>query len=136
MKLRRRDVPGDGSCYFHAVGHQVGLAASDVRRMCAQAYLDRRDDVIEGLQLAAWVFHETGLSVDQYAKAISTSYWGGLQDTRILSDIFQRPFAVYMMTGHGTEARRIAFVGEQHGSRATVFLLYENASHYVVLEPM
>lgn len=143
MRLRRVPVPGDGTCFFHAVGVSLGMHGMDVRRECAAALIKLKDTEFNGLTFEQWVQHGEAVPLEAYARRVARDLWGGGLEMAVLATQFGRPIVVYAASGPvrggpagpdngGQPARKIATFCE-HQRGPPVFLLYENANHYSAL---
>lgn len=131
----RVDVPGDGSCMFHAVAFGLrdnskginGHVSGHALRTRVVQMLDT-DTQISGLPIRQWIEESETISASEYANRMKTA-WGGAIELACLSHLVKRCIAVYAMTG--SSARKIASFGEELGD--PIFILY-TGSHYMALK--
>lgn len=127
--MHRINVPGDNSCFFHAVGIHVKLTASELRKLCAYLAQKYKTKLINDLSIETWILFSGFGSINEYQRLVlQKHYWGGAIEMLLLSDYFQRPFAVYQYIS-SKEAKKIAVFNE-YGPTKPVFLLYSNNNHY------
>jgi hypothetical protein len=126
MKLYKKSVPGDNSCFFHAMGIHLRTTGASLRQLCVQLIPLYKDRVFHGLSLKDWIQYSENMTIDAYIQRLSRQYWGGSIEMMILSDYFRRPIAVYALNG-----KRVAMFREDLLTEP-VFLLY-TGNHYDAL---
>lgn len=134
--------PGDGSCLFHSLLHglrntgESGTAAS-LRRELA-AFLQQNSSMqIAGDTLEEWVRWDSNASVNEYARRMSVSGWGGGIEMACCSLLKGVNVHVYenLGRGHGSEFKRISCFDCPNGGR-TIHVLYQGGVHYDALQPL
>ena len=130
----------DGSCFFHSIAYQMNGTAEGLRKLCSEAVIKNQEQDYNGLQLKDWIYYETSLSVEQYSKRLLGRQWGGFLEMKIISDVFQRPIAVYQKE-QGQIATLIAAIDvptnkdRKRRNASPFYLLYSGRSHYDSLIP-
>ena len=128
-------VPGDGHCFFHAVGLQTGLSYQKLRTICSALILDSAETLFNGLKLKDWIFYETGLGPQKYAIQMSKNHWAGALEMKLLADYFQTKIAVYKkgLIFNRPSLKRITVVepeaNETCSKFGTIYLCYSEG-HY------
>lgn len=137
LVLQRVRVPGDGTCFFHAVSLQVKVDPVVLRRLCSSEVHRRALELFEGLPLKDWIaFEYDGMTVDQYADQIRQRLWGGPIEMKLLADQFRRPFVVYQFAGKGPKAKQLlAVMPSTKDNELPVYLLY-CGNHFDALMPL
>jgi hypothetical protein len=131
-------VPGDGHCFFHAVGLQTRYGAQQLRHICSELILNNFNKHFNGLLLKDWIFYETGLNHEVYANQIRLSKWAGALEMKLLSDYFNTSIAVYRPDGHNDghndgKLKKITEINPENMDMCSkygiIFLLF-NVNHY------
>lgn len=131
MYAIRRARP-DGSCLFHSIGHFTGHVGQELRIIAIKEVLLKRDTLFNDLKLSDWIYMETQLSIEEYARRLSTM-WGGLVEMKLLSEYFYRPIVVYSRS-RSNQAIRILVIEpspkEECATGGPIMLLYSGNNHY------
>lgn len=127
-------APGDGSCFFHAVGHQCNFTANQLRKLCGNLLLLNKDRIYNGLTLKEWVSHEwPNLTFEKYTAAISQgNFWGGTVEMFLLSEHLKRSFVVYKDQKNGTGKKILYLVTDT--KEPEILLFFNGINHYDALE--
>lgn len=126
--MNRINVPGDNSCFFHAVGLQVHLTAMELRKLCAYLAQKNANKILNDTSIETWILLSGFKSIKHYQDSVlKMHYWGGAIEMFLLSDYLQRPFVVYQAINI-KHAKKIAVFNEH--LIKPVFLLYSNNNHY------
>lgn len=135
-------APPDGSCFFHSVGHLLGIPASQLRLSCVHYIAAHHETRFSDLKLSEWIFFETGMSVAAYIKHMKYgTHWGGLVEARCLSELYQCEINIYLrkdlsFQSPTFQAHRIAKIEPNTiCSKRVLHLLYSNEVHYDALVP-
>lgn len=138
--LRRARVvrqPGDGSCLFHSLnnGLNSGGSASSLRREIASFLQQNPTMQIAGDTLEEWVRWDSCSSVNDYARRIAISGWGGGIEMACCSLLKHVNVHVYENFGRGSEFKRISCFDAPSAVK-TVHVLYQGGVHYDALQPL
>ena len=124
LKVRR--VSPDGDCLFHAIGIQIGVPGSTLRKECADAYANEdeetRDLMCEG-EASNW---------EEYSKILENGdMYGGHNEMILLSKLYGLCIIVYGRGEGGVvEMTRVC----SHDPRPKrVHVLYNGTNHYDAL---
>lgn len=138
------DVPGDGTCMFHAVARQVGARDGyALRSLVADYTVAHADSPLHGTPIRNWIQWEIGVSAEEYVRRMRGRMWGGALDLTLLASALRVPIFVYIPEGR-SQCRRVTVVRPDTtlpsvphtaGSPmpAYVCLLYVGRSHYMCL---
>jgi len=131
--------PGDGSCLFHSLNHGLGCGgtAQGLRREIAGFLQQNPSLEIAGDTLQEWVKWDSNTSVNDYARRIAVSGWGGGIEMACCALLKNVNVHVYENTGrgYGAEFKRISCFDNPNASR-TVHVLYQGGVHYDALQPL
>ena len=122
--------PGDGSCFFHSVGHHLGVDAATLRREMVMWMRDHLNEHINGTPLATWLSWES-TDAQTYLDRMGHD-WGGATEMAVLTRM--HPTLSFHVFRHvrGNEFSKLTQLGE--GDKE-VWLLW-SGSHYDALEPL
>ena len=84
LRADRKSQPGDGSCFFHSVGYQLGKSAADVRREVVEWMTRNQNTQINGRTLSKWTEWEGG----NYLDRMRNGAWGGATEMAILTHMY------------------------------------------------
>eukprot|EP00930_Biecheleria_cincta_P072160 TRINITY_DN59600_c0_g1_i1.p1 TRINITY_DN59600_c0_g1~~TRINITY_DN59600_c0_g1_i1.p1 ORF type:complete len:401 (-),score=48.03 TRINITY_DN59600_c0_g1_i1:11-1213(-) len=134
--------PGDGSCLFHSLLHglrsngESGTAAS-LRRELAGFLQQNPSLQIAGDTLEEWVRWDSNASVNEYARRMSVSGWGGGIEMACCSLLKGVNIHVYenLNRGHSSEFKRISCFDCPNAAK-TIHVLYQGGVHYDALQPL
>lgn len=118
----KRDISGDNSCLFSAIGYlaeQFGfddMTAHKLREQVAGTILSQPEKYNEGI---------LGEPIEKYVERIvNPKVWGGAIETQILAEFYGIEICVFnIKTGLPV------FFGDQHDYTERIYLLYDNV-HY------
>lgn len=144
---RAEDVPGDGTCMFHAVARQVGARDGYALRTLVADYTAAHADApLHGTPIRSWIQWEVGTSAEEYVRRMRGRMWGGALDLTLLASALRVPIFVYIPDGRA-QCRRVTAVRPDTSLPASaaatsavrdplppyVCLLYVGRSHYMCL---
>jgi len=134
--------PGDGSCLFHSLAHGLHPppSASGLRREIAGFVQQNPSLQIAGDTLEEWVRWDSSSSVNDYAKRMSVSGWGGGIEMAACSLLKNVNVHVYenlcrSSRSLSSEFKRISCFDCPNASR-TIHVLYQGGVHYDALVPL
>lgn len=101
------DVPGDGSCMYHAIGIQLGTDAAVLRKAAAKFILENPDYSINGGVSVAAAICEGKCSgneriqakIEKYAKRVVEGRWGGHLECFALSAVYNCRIKIFGSDG-------------------------------------
>lgn len=129
--------PGDGSCLFHSLcyglkGLQMGGSAQSLRQEIA-TFIGRNPQLeISGDTLEEWVRWDAHTSVQQYARRMAVSGWGGGIEMAACSLLKKVNVHVYEPR-RGGEFERISCFDSPEPTKRTINVLYQGGMHYDAL---
>ena len=129
------DVPGDGSCLFHAIAHQLSsnMSASALRARVV-TYLKANPRTPDGTHLSHFITSGSGnaLSWDTYLLNLSGQAWGDHVTILGLSNMLNIDIKIYTTLGSN-----IVTVRPNNGnSLSTIQIGQMSETHYVGLDPI
>ena len=129
------DVPGDGSCLFHAIAHQLSsnVSASDLRARVV-AYLRANPTTPDGSHLSDYISSVSGnaLSWDNYLLNLSGRAWGDHITIFGLSNMLNIEIKIFTTLGSN-----IVTVTPNSGNTIdTIHIGQMGETHYVGLDPI
>ena len=136
------DVPGDGTCLFHAVAKQLGKKGKDLRNLVASVIEKFPDSQLHGQSLKEWIQWETKNSSAKHAENLRNGLWGGMLETTSLASLYNKK--IYVYTPKSDLCTRIAeclpdleFTSKHLQSIGPniLCLLYVRKNHYMILHP-
>lgn len=132
--------PGDGSCLFHSLNHglQSGGNAQSLRREIAGFLQQNPLLEIAGDKLEEWVRWDANSSVNDYARRIAVSGWGGgieMACCSLMKNVNVHVYENIGCRGVGHEFKRISCFDAPSASK-TIHVLYQGGVHYDALQPM
>lgn len=134
------DVPGDGTCMFHAIGNQVNFDGHSLRSLVAKFIKKFPDYKLHDQSIRNWIEWDLEISPETYSKKLENGYWGGALETTILSSFLRLPIFIYKPKLNGmciriAEARPDQDFPKLKSTTTLPFicLLYVNNSHYMIL---
>lgn len=135
QRLYQINVPGDNSCFFHAVGLHVNMHAFDLRKLCSQLMFQYQNMDFNGMTLEDWIQASENCSAIQYSKKLLFKhFWGGALEMMVLAHYFQRPIVVYQEQKITKVANKITIFREDLQDKEPIYLLYINNNHYACLK--
>lgn len=141
--LKAADVvpqPGDGSCLFHSLAYGLSKNASaySLRREIAAFLAGNRGLEIAGDTIEEWVRWDANQTVEEYARRMSYTGWGGGIEMAAFSIIKRVNVHVYERASRGfysSEFKRISCF-DFPGASKTIHVLYQGSMHYDALVPL
>lgn len=130
--------PGDGSCLFHSLCHglQSGSSAMSLRRDIAHFLQQNPSLEIAGDTLEEWVRWDSNSTVQDYARRIAVSGWGGGIEMAACSLLKGVNVHVYESIGRAVpEFKRISCFDAPSAAK-TIHVLYQGGVHYDALIPL
>lgn len=128
------EVPGDGSCLFHALERHLNVPATTLRAQVVHVLQSRPHMQIEGTPLTNWARWYVGVPIHMYAADLAhRSSWGGALEIAVIAHLYKRSIRVYEPTDDNQACKRISVFQEQRKDHAPIRLLYANRSHYMPL---
>lgn len=127
-----RPQPGDGSCFFHSVGHHLRTSGPQVRRDVVKWMHDHLSTDVHGVPLWKWLAWE-GSTAEEYLRNMSRrGVWGGATEMAALTHMHpELSFHVFMARNDGL-FDQVAQIGSGHKE---VWLRW-SGGHYDALEPV
>lgn len=99
------DVPGDGSCMYHAIGLSLHQSGQSLRALLARHMREHPDFLLNAVPLSDWIsWQEGGLDVAQYAARVQSNQWGGALEQALIARLFGRPILVFVRDPSGGQA--------------------------------
>jgi len=89
------DVPGDGACMYHAIGHFLKINGKTLRFLVTQFISKNPDVLLHDQSIRNWILWDRKISVEQYVQKMEKGQWGGALEMTILASIFKVPIFVY-----------------------------------------
>jgi len=128
--------PGDGSCLFHSMNcglnGNASPSATSLRREIA-SFLEKNEDLkIAGDTVSDWIEWDAHSSVNDYARRMSISGWGGGIEMAACSHLKKVNIHVYEEKMQGY--KRISCFDHPMATN-TVHVLYRGSMHYDALVP-
>jgi hypothetical protein len=145
MRFRVKDVPGAGNCLFEAVGRNVGVDASELRRTAVEWML-MPNQKLHGEELSLWIQNGAEIPLSKHdpvgsyvAHMRKSGVWGGGIELAVLATLLHRPVLVYAAESSdpGKASRVAEFLPD--GPRdeidllPAVCILYVGRAHYMQL---
>lgn len=132
--------PGDGSCLFHSLNHGLnsGASAPSLRREIAGFLMKNPTLQIAGDTLEEWVRWDSNSSVNDYARRIAVSGWGGgieMACCSIIKNVNVHVYETSRCSGVHGEFKRISCFDTPNAEK-TVHVLYQGGVHYDALQPL
>ena len=127
FKFKIRKIPGDGDCFFAAIGSQIGIDARTLRKITVELF-KRRNANEKHLMATADGMSETG-----YIHCLSNGMFGGHNEMVMLSKHYNLVIYVYSRTPKGL--KKLTKVSQPTTTRdpKRVFILWDGVGHYDAL---
>ena len=120
--------PGDGSCLFHSISFGLGnLSSSELRIDIANWIKNNPDIIISDSPLRDWIYWDSNNTVDNYAKKISVSGWGGAIE--IIACSILKNVSIHVYEKIGSNYKRISSFNQKKPSKL-INILYTGGVHY------
>jgi len=100
------DVPGDGTCMFHAIGLPMKVSGHVLRKLVANYIADNPESSLHDQTLRNWITWEMNMTLEEYVKRLRAGQWGGSLETTLLASLFRSVIFVY--EPNGKTCKRIA----------------------------
>lgn len=94
------DVPGDGTCLFHAIGYQFKLDGHFLRKKIINFLVEHPDATLHDQSLRNWIQWDEGISLESYIRKLKAGKWGGALETTILASMLNTRIFVYEPKGN------------------------------------
>ncbi|RPF82175.1 MAG: hypothetical protein CBC65_001155 [Rhodothermaceae bacterium TMED105] len=129
VKFRIMNIPGDGHCFFTAIGCQIGVDSGTLREVAVKLF--KHSDADEKQLMAT----ADGLTERAYILRLANGMFGGHNEMVMLAKHYNLVIYVYSRTPAGF--RKLTTVRPpptaQHPRQ--VFILWDGAAHYDALVP-
>jgi len=137
MKAFAVNVPGDGTCMFHAVGYALKLNGHGLRKLVVDYIANNKDSYLHETALKDWILWDKNMTIETYVHHLRRGMWGGALETTILASLLKTPIFVYEPKGklcvRISESRpdtQIISIGK---SLDYICILYTGKNHYMAL---
>lgn len=164
VKAIATDVPGDGSCLFHAIAFPItspdfSVNGQNLRDLTSSIIERHPNELLHGVTLSNWiVWDNPNTSVQEYARGLKKGMWGGALEMTILASLLNVNMFVYVMDpesshrGRGKKCSRVTevfadptflklavkrpniTVNGSRGRQGEICLLWVNKCHYMNLD--
>jgi hypothetical protein len=102
-------VPGDGSCFFHAMTLDTPYSVQELRHLVADTVILNTETRFNGMTVCEWIQTETDMTPAQYADDMRKNGWGGQVDMHLLAQFLQKSFHVYIKSESGIPTHQYTF---------------------------
>jgi hypothetical protein len=134
------DVPGDGTCLFHAIGKFFNLGGHNLRRATADFISNNLDLKMHDQTLRDWIQWDYDKPAENYAIDLKNGTWGGALEITVIASLLKVPIYVYVRSANG-KVKRISDSKPENlfpsfavnHSHKFICLLYERKSHYMMI---
>ena len=132
------DVPGDGTCMFHAIGLPLKMNGNELRKVAMKYISDNPDKPLHGQTIRQWIEWDSECTIDEYLTKMKRG-WGGALDMTVISTLLKTPIFVYSPVSGGL-CKRIAEVRPDlthsnfESALSSICVLYVGRSHYMSLK--
>ena len=151
------DVPGDGTCLFHAIAFSLKnskFCGGNLRDIVANVIERHPDALLHGVSIETWIQWESNCTTLVYAKKLRSGMWGGALEMTILASLLNVDMFVYVLdsesryeTGTNTNLMcsrvtdvlsdptfLLLFEQPKMTKRKKICLLWVNKCHYMHLQ--
>lgn len=96
------NVPGDGSCLFHAISYPIkGLTGLSLKEITANIIERHPEEFLHGVSVLEWIQWDNeapfSISAETYAKKLRGGLWGGALEMTIIASILNINIFVYKL---------------------------------------
>lgn len=136
---RATDVPGDGTCMFHAIAFPLKVDGHHLRKLVSAYIESNPDSNMHGETLRNWILWDQGTTPDVYVSKLRQGQWGGSLETTLLASMLKVPIFVYQPKGimctRVAESRPDPSILSLNINHSLKFLclLYVRKNHYMSL---
>jgi hypothetical protein len=141
------NVPGDGSCLFHAISYPIkGLTGLLLKDITANIIERHPEEKLHGVSVLEWIQwdNETSFSIsaETYAKKLRGGLWGGALEMTIIASILNLNIFVYKLNTSNVCSRITDVIADTGFLRnqikrpplsSQMCLLWVNKCHYMHL---
>ena len=89
------DVPGDGTCLFHAIGLQIGIKGNKLKSLVISIIEHSSHLLLHEQSIKNWIEWDLQISPGEYADKLRLGLWGGSIETTLLASLINIPILVY-----------------------------------------
>ncbi len=127
FRFRVVRIPGDGDCFFSAIGMQIGVDSKALRKKCILLF--KNSDKHEQVLMAIG----NDSTNEGYMKRLANGMFGGHNEMILISNHYNITIYVYTRTNEGF--RKLTTVRPRHTTTSKqVFLLWDgDSTHYDAL---
>ena len=136
------DVPGDGTCMFHAVGVNCGYNGHELRTLVCNFMNEHLDHNLHGQSIRNWIEWDYNKKAEQYLIELEKGKWGGALELTLLSTLIRKPISVYVMKSKN-KCEKISdslpditlpmLSNINFKQKNGICVLYANKNHYMAL---
>jgi hypothetical protein len=136
---RAIDVPGDGTCMFHAIALPLKVDGHELRKIVCKYIEENPDSSMHGETIRNWILWDQGTTPETYVSKLRRGQWGGSLETTLLASMLQIPIFVYQPKGEMctrvAESRPDSSIKALNIGHSLNFLclLYVSKNHYMSL---
>jgi hypothetical protein len=129
VRFKIMKIPGDGDCFFVAIGSQIGIDSSTLREVAVKLF---KRSTAEEKQIMATADE---MSERVYALRLANGMFGGHNEMVLLSNHFSLIIYVYSRTPTGFVKMTTVRPRSASCDSRRVFILWDGAAHYDALVP-
>ena len=122
------DVPGDGTCLFHAIAFSFKnpkFCGGNLRDIVANVIERHPDASLHGVSIETWILWESHCSAMLYAKKLRNGMWGGALEMTILASLLDVNIFVYELDSESRTTKPICSRVTDVLSDPTFLLLFQ-----------
>ena len=146
------DVPGDGTCLFHAIAFSLKnpkFCGRNLRDIVANVIERHPDALLHGVSIETWIQWESNCTTMVYAKKLRSGMWGGALEMTILASLLNVEMFLYVLDSESRITKPICsrvtdvlsdptflllFEQPKMTKRKKICLLWVNKCHYMHLQ--